>query len=93
MVIATCMSTHVLLNKPCYFVARYLGFKKTIRLNRRALVDLIDRYNERSLSWEKFSATIKEIHVDRMGSPVTRVVISDQPKEEDYFYSNPFECL
>ena len=28
-----------------------------------------------------------------MGGPMKRLVIPDRPKEEDYFYSNPEECL
>ncbi|XP_068637545.1 rhamnogalacturonan I rhamnosyltransferase 1-like [Aristolochia californica] len=72
---------------------RYLGFKKTILLDRRLLVDLIDRYNNGSLSWSEFSSSVKDTHTNRMGSPVMRVVIPDRPKEEDYFYSNPQECL
>ncbi|PWA94642.1 GDP-fucose protein O-fucosyltransferase [Artemisia annua] len=72
---------------------RYLGFKKTIRFDRKILVDLIDRYNEGSLTWDEFSNTVKEVHADRMGRPMRRVMISDRPKEEEYFYANPYECL
>lgn len=72
---------------------RYLGFKKTILLDRRLLVDLIDQYNNGSLSWEEFSFAVKEAHADRMGNTTKRLVIPDRPKEEDYFYANPEECL
>ncbi|OAY31167.1 rhamnogalacturonan I rhamnosyltransferase 1 [Manihot esculenta] len=72
---------------------RFLGFKKTILLDRRLLVDLIDRYNNGSLSWDEFSFAVKESHANRMGNPVKRLVIPERPKEEDYFYSNPEECL
>ncbi|KAF2312904.1 hypothetical protein GH714_040964 [Hevea brasiliensis] len=72
---------------------RFLGFKKTILLDRRLLVDLIDRFNNGSLSWDEFSSAVKESHANRMGNPVNRLVIPDRPKEEDYFYSNPEECL
>lgn len=74
-------------------IFRFLGFKKTILLNRRLLVDLIDQYNNGSMSWDEFSSTVKEVHVDLMGNPKARVVIPDKPKEEDYFYANPRECL
>ena len=76
---------------PCLF--RFLGFKKTILLDRRLLVDLIDQYTNGSLNWDEFSYAVKESHADRMGGPVKRLVIPDRPKEEDYFYSNPEECL
>lgn len=57
------------------------------------MVDLIDRLNNGSLSWDEFSSAVKESHANRMGNPVKRLVIADRPKEEDYFYSNPEECL
>lgn len=72
---------------------RYLGFKKTIALDRKLLVDLIDRYHSGSLSWDDFSSTVKESHADRMGTARGRLVMPDKPKEEDYFYANPHECL
>ncbi|XP_050228505.1 rhamnogalacturonan I rhamnosyltransferase 1 [Mercurialis annua] len=72
---------------------RFLGFKKTISLDRKLLVGLIDQYNKGSLSWDELSTIVKETHADRMGSPKSRAVMSDKPKEEDYFYANPHECL
>lgn len=72
---------------------RFLGFKKTILLDRKLLVDLIDQYSSGSLSWDEFSSAVKETHADRMGNPTKRLVIPDRPKEEDYFYANPEECL
>lgn len=72
---------------------RYLNFRKTISLERRLLVELIDQYNSGSLSWDEFSDNVKAAHANRMGSPSTRTVIPYKPKEEDYFYSNPYECL
>ncbi|KAL0424875.1 UNVERIFIED_CONTAM: Rhamnogalacturonan I rhamnosyltransferase 1 [Sesamum radiatum] len=72
---------------------RYLGYKKTILLDRRMLVDLIDKYNFGSLTWDEFSAAVKDAHALRMGNPSKRLVIPDRPKEEDYFYANPWECL
>lgn len=72
---------------------RFLGFKKTIQLNRRFLVKLIDEYTEGLLSWDVFSSTVKAFHSTRMGSPKRRLVIPNRPKEEDYFYANPQECL
>ncbi|KAK1407380.1 hypothetical protein QVD17_38995 [Tagetes erecta] len=72
---------------------RYLGFKKTILLDRKLLVELIDKYTTNSLSWDEFSSAVKETHANRMGNPTKRLVIPDRPKEEDYFYANPEECL
>lgn len=72
---------------------RYLGYKKTILLDRRLLVDLIDRYTAGSMGWDEFSTAVKLAHAHRLGQPTRRVVIPDRPKEEDYFYSNPQECL
>ncbi|CAA0828315.1 O-fucosyltransferase family protein [Striga hermonthica] len=72
---------------------RHLGFKKTILLDRRVLVGLIDQYNNGSLNWDEFSLSVKNAHANRMGTPRNRVKIPDKPKEEDYFYANPQECL
>ncbi|GLU13288.1 hypothetical protein SLE2022_299300 [Rubroshorea leprosula] len=72
---------------------RFLGFKQTILLDRRLLVDLIDQYTSGTLSWNEFSSAVKEAHANRKGQPVKRMVIPDRPKEEDYFYANPEECL
>ncbi|GJW64323.1 GDP-fucose protein O-fucosyltransferase [Tanacetum coccineum] len=72
---------------------RYLGFKKTILLDRKLLVELIDKYTSKSLSWDEFSTAVKDAHAQRMGNPTKRLIIPDRPKEEDYFYANPEECL
>ncbi|URD95834.1 GDP-fucose protein O-fucosyltransferase [Musa troglodytarum] len=72
---------------------RYMGFKKTITLDRKLLVDLIDQYSNGTLGWDDFSSLVKAAHADHMGRPTRRQVISDRPKEEDYFYTNPQECL
>ncbi|XP_010523472.1 PREDICTED: uncharacterized protein At1g04910 [Tarenaya hassleriana] len=72
---------------------RYLGFKKTILLDRKRLVGLIDLHQNKTLSWDQFAEAVREAHEGRMGEPTHRRVISDKPKEEDYFYANPQECL
>ncbi|QCD93832.1 O-fucosyltransferase [Vigna unguiculata] len=72
---------------------RFLGFKRTILLDRKHLVQLIDRYTNGSLCWDEFSIMVKKTHANRMGNPKRRVIIPDRPKEEDYFYSNPQECF
>jgi hypothetical protein len=70
-----------------------MGFKKTILLDRKLIVDLVDHYKSGSLPWDEFSKLIKSVHSNRMGSASRRTVIPDKPKEEDYFYANPQECL
>ncbi|XP_028052252.1 rhamnogalacturonan I rhamnosyltransferase 1-like [Camellia sinensis] len=72
---------------------RFLGFKKTLDPNRKIVVNLTDKYNKGKLKWEKFSAVMKEAHANRWGKPADRVVIPGKPKDEDYFWSNPQECL
>ncbi|KAK8969587.1 hypothetical protein KSP40_PGU018106 [Platanthera guangdongensis] len=72
---------------------RYLGFRKTFLLDRKLLVELIDRYNHGSIDWDELSSFVKSTHANRMGKPAGRTVMMDRPKEEDYFYANPQECL
>lgn len=72
---------------------RYLGFKKTIQLDRKKLVELVDLHQNKTLSWDEFSKAVRVAHETRMGQPIRRRVILDKPKEEDYFYANPQECL
>ncbi|KAB2614262.1 hypothetical protein D8674_037349 [Pyrus ussuriensis x Pyrus communis] len=72
---------------------RYLGFRTTIRLHRKLLVELTDQYKNGSLSWDEFSQAVKTGHANRMGSPTQRLEIPGKPKEEEYFYNNPQECL
>lgn len=72
---------------------RYLGFKKSIILDRRKMVQLVDLYENKTLSWDQFVAAVRETHKTRAGQPTCRRVIVNKPKEEDYFYANPHECL
>lgn len=70
-----------------------MGFKKTILPDKKLLVNLIDQYNNETISWSEFSLAVKASHADRMGNPSRRSVVPGKPKEEDYFYTNPQECL
>lgn len=72
---------------------RFLGFRQTILLDRIHLVELIDQYNNGLLCWEEFSLAVKIAHADRIGGPAPRLAIPDKPKDEEYFYANPQECL
>ncbi|GKV31816.1 hypothetical protein SLEP1_g40480 [Rubroshorea leprosula] len=72
---------------------RYLGYKVTISLDRLMVVTLIDQYKNGTLSWKEFAESMKAAHANRMGGPIDRVRIPGRPKEEDYFYTNPQECL
>ncbi|KAK4485540.1 hypothetical protein RD792_008182 [Penstemon davidsonii] len=72
---------------------RYLGFKKTFQLDRRKLVELLDLHQNGTLSLDEFSFAVSLAHESRVGLPTQRRIIADKPKEEDYFYANPQECL
>ncbi|CAL1395278.1 unnamed protein product [Linum trigynum] len=73
---------------------RYLGFRRTITVDRKLLVSLIDQYKIGKRSWSEFCFIMKAAHAgNRMGKPKERLKIPDQPFKEDYFYSNPLECL
>ena len=62
-------------------------------LDRRKLVELIDLYHNGRLKWHDFSLAIKEHQGNHTGTQKRRTGIPDRPKEEDYFYANPEECL
>lgn len=72
---------------------RYLGYRKTILLNRKAIVEQIDRLRNSTINMHEFSLEIRRAHEDRTGTPFIRRQIPGLPKEEDYFYANPQECL
>ncbi|KAF2299154.1 hypothetical protein GH714_030824 [Hevea brasiliensis] len=72
---------------------RYLGFKRTILLDRKRLVELLDLHQNGTLPWIEFAVAVQAAHEKRIGQPMRRRVIADKPKEEDYFYANPQECL
>ncbi|XWS69584.1 hypothetical protein CRYUN_Cryun04dG0191800 [Craigia yunnanensis] len=72
---------------------RFLGYKMSINLDRLVLISLIDQYKNGTLSWKEFSLSVKAAHANRMGSPSQRLQFPGKPKQEDYFYTNPQECL
>ncbi|MCO5565002.1 hypothetical protein L7F22_018672 [Adiantum nelumboides] len=72
---------------------RFLGYKQTILLDRKKIVQLVNDFQSGDLKWDDFSVAIRDHHSQQMGAPRKRLVIPDRPKEEDYFYSNPEECL
>ncbi|CAI9265422.1 unnamed protein product [Lactuca saligna] len=72
---------------------RYLGFKKTTRLDREKLINLIDLHQNGTISWIKFSGAVKMAHRKRLGRSGDRRIVANKPKEEDYFYANPQECF
>uniref|UniRef100_A0A6V7QUM1 O-fucosyltransferase family protein n=1 Tax=Ananas comosus var. bracteatus TaxID=296719 RepID=A0A6V7QUM1_ANACO len=72
---------------------RYLGYQKSISLDRRKLVDRLDLYKNNTLSWDEFASSAREIHKKSVGQPACRRVVAHKHKEEDYFYANPYECL
>lgn len=74
-------------------MCRYSGFRKTILLDRKKLVELLDKHQNGTLGWNEFADAVRRAHEKRIVQPTRRRVIADRPKEEDYFYANPQECL
>ncbi|KAJ1687121.1 hypothetical protein LUZ63_018511 [Rhynchospora breviuscula] len=72
---------------------RYQGYQKSILLDRRKLVEHLDLYKNKTLSWDEFAKAAQQIHEKSLGQPACRRQIPNKPKEEDYFYANPYECL
>lgn len=56
-------------------------------------MELLDLHQNGTHSWNEFSVAVRLAHERRMGQPTRRRVIVDKPKEEEYFYANPQECL
>lgn len=46
-----------------------------------------------TLKWNEFEDGVRRAHEKRIVQPTRRRVIIDRPKEEEYFYANPQECL
>ncbi|WOL01042.1 hypothetical protein Cni_G09755 [Canna indica] len=72
---------------------RYLGFRKTISLDRNKLVELLDMHSNKTLTWDNFASSVRQVTEKSIGQPACRKVLANKPKEEDYFYANPHECL
>ncbi|KAJ8760642.1 hypothetical protein K2173_015309 [Erythroxylum novogranatense] len=72
---------------------RFLGHRTTILIDRKALVKLTDEYRNGTLDWDQFSLAVKAAHSNKFGRPATRTEILGKPKDEDYFFTNPQECL
>ncbi|KAK9154485.1 hypothetical protein Sjap_001965 [Stephania japonica] len=68
-----------------------LGVQNNLSAER--FVDLLDKFQSQIISWEQFSFQVKDMHEHRKGQPGRRTVSPQLPKEEDYFYANPQECL
>ncbi|XP_074559254.1 O-fucosyltransferase 7-like [Curcuma longa] len=80
---------------------RFLGHRKTINPDRKALVHLFDKINRGSLrEGRKLSNIISEIHKRRQGSPrkrkgpATGTKGAERFRSEEAFYENPLpDCL
>lgn len=88
-----CISKYMHLHVTNSIVCRYSNFRKTILLGRKKLVELVDMHQNGTLKWNEFADGVKQVHEKRTVRPTRRTVILDRPKEEDYFYANPHECL
>ncbi|NP_001317461.1 hypothetical protein Zm00014a_013885 [Zea mays] len=72
---------------------RFLGFRRSVVLDRRKLVELLDLYTNKTMSWDNFASSVQEAHKNCVAQPSCRRELKNRPKEEDYFYANPHECL
>lgn len=72
---------------------RYLGYRKTILLDRKVIVEQIEKLKNSTIDMGEFSLEIRQAHEERTGTPFRRRQVPGLPKEEDYFYANPQECL
>ena len=57
------------------------------------IVEQIDKLKNSTIDMDEFSLEIRQAHENRTGTPFERRQTPGLPKEEDYFYANPLECL
>ena len=74
-------------------IDRFLGFRRSVVLDRRKLIELLDLYTNKTISWDNFASSVREAHKSRVAQPSCRRKLENRLKEEDYFYANPHECL
>jgi hypothetical protein len=60
---------------------------------RQKLVELIDKLDQGTISWDQFEIKVKLHHENRLGGPYQRLS-GRSPRHEEYFYANPLPgCL
>ncbi|KAK1553095.1 hypothetical protein Q3G72_028753 [Acer saccharum] len=57
---------------------RYLGYKRSVILDRKVVVELIDAYKYGKISWDEFVRSVKETHEDRWGGPIKRLKVAGE---------------
>ncbi|XP_051226663.1 O-fucosyltransferase 19 isoform X1 [Lolium perenne] len=72
---------------------KFEGFRTTLNPDRQKLVELIDKLDEGTVTWNDFQSTVKMHHENRLGGPYQRLS-GQSPRQEEYFYANPLPgCL
>ncbi|KAM0892780.1 hypothetical protein ACQ4PT_025543 [Festuca glaucescens] len=72
---------------------KFEGFRTTLNPDRQKLVELIDKLDEGTITWNDFQSKVKMHHENRLGGPYQRLS-GQSPRQEEYFYANPLPgCL
>ncbi|KAF8024539.1 hypothetical protein BT93_F1651 [Corymbia citriodora subsp. variegata] len=71
----------------------YVGFKRSVLLDHKRLVVLLDSHQNGTLSQNNFLVAVHVANVKKMAQLSHCRVIVDKPKKEDYFYADPLVRL
>ena len=68
-----------------WFFCSCLVLLRSILLDWRKLLELLDMHENKALSWDDFVKVVRLAHERTLGQPASRNVVPDKPEEEEFF--------